>query len=76
MGYYGLLWVTISYYGLLSVTISCCGQNSKSHFLIGQSEKSGIEIESEYQLTGHPVCMYITQSHCLASAKKPLLKGN
>ena len=23
--------------------------------LIGQSEKSGIEIESEYQLTGHPV---------------------
>ena len=24
-------------------------------FLIGQSEKSGIEIESEYQLTGHPV---------------------
>ena len=22
--------------------------------LIGQSEKSGIEIESEYQLTGHP----------------------
>jgi hypothetical protein len=24
-------------------------------FLIGQSEKSGIEIESEYQLTGHSV---------------------
>ena len=24
--------------------------------MIGQSEKSGIEIESEYQLTGHPVC--------------------
>ena len=24
-------------------------------FLIGQSEKSEIEIESEYQLTGHPV---------------------
>ena len=23
--------------------------------MIGQSEKSGIEIESEYQLTGHPV---------------------
>ena len=23
--------------------------------LIGQSEKSGIDIESEYQLTGHPV---------------------
>ena len=24
-------------------------------FLIGKLEKSGIEIESEYQLTGHPV---------------------
>ena len=23
--------------------------------MIGQSERSGIEIESEYQLTGHPV---------------------
>ena len=23
--------------------------------MIGQSEKSGIEIKSEYQLTGHPV---------------------
>ena len=23
--------------------------------MIGQSEMSGIEIESEYQLTGHPV---------------------
>ena len=23
--------------------------------MIGQSEKSGIEIECEYQLTGHPV---------------------
>ena len=23
--------------------------------MIGQSEKSGVEIESEYQLTGHPV---------------------
>ena len=25
--------------------------------MIGQSEKSGIEIESGYQLTGHPVCI-------------------
>ena len=26
--------------------------------MIGQSEKSGIEIESEYHLTGHPVFDY------------------
>ena len=28
--------------------------------MIGQSKKSGIEIESEYQLTGHPVIKLTT----------------
>ena len=31
--------------------------------MIGQSEKSGIEIESEYQLTGHPVHQAIKMDH-------------
>ena len=33
--------------------------------MIGQSEKSGIEIESEYQLTGHPV--YAGFKHLISS---------
>ena len=30
--------------------------------MTGQSEKSGIEIESEYQLTGHPVYIFYSQN--------------
>ena len=32
--------------------------------MIGQSEKSGIEIESEYQLTGHPVYWNYRNGKC------------
>ena len=38
--------------------------------MIGQSKKSGIEIESEYQLTGHPVFVLLDKVNALKHSFK------
>ena len=52
--FFGIFWHFFQHF--VKIKVAKFGLKLQSQiFLIGPSEKSGIEIKSEYQLTGHPV---------------------